>query len=89
MFKCIIVGLLINYHTQTTNIDLHLPKYQKKSHFYDFRYQMKDEHYFKGDMVSWSNLRFKAQFDFRTNWGNIKLDIILPPILQQGINFKL
>jgi hypothetical protein len=50
---------------------------------------MKDEHYFKGDMVSWSNLKLKAQFDFKTKWGNIKLNIILPPILQQGISFKL
>ena len=50
---------------------------------------MKNEYYFKGDMIDWSNIKFKAQFDFRTDWGNIKLNIILPPILQQGISIKL
>lgn len=71
------------------NIDLHLLKYVKPQiQFYDFKYKMKHEYYFKGDMVNWSSLRLKGQFIIPMKWGTIRIHLILPPAIPNGINFK-
>ena len=63
-----------------------LPKYKPREiQFYDFKYQMKDQYYFKGDMVNWSQIRLKGQFIVPTKWGNIFINIYLPPISPSGI----
>jgi len=79
-----------NVHSQDSGkIDLHLHKYVKpKIQFYDFKYKMKDEYYFKGDVLSWSSLKLKAQFIIPTKWGIIRFNLILPPVIPNGISFK-
>lgn len=69
-----------------SKVDLHLQSYPKpKVNFYDFKYKMKDQYYFKGDIANWSNLKLKGQFILHTSWGIIYIGIILPPIFERGI----
>ena len=92
MKKIILIGLFfISHHLfSQQKIDLHLPRIKNSQiNFYDFKYQMKDKYYFKGDMLNWSNLRLKGQFILPTKWGIIYINIILPPVIQQGISLNI
>lgn len=77
-------------HSQNfARLDLHMPIYVKpKIQFYDFKYKMRDEYYFKGDVLSWSSLKLKAQFIIPTKYGIIRINFILPPVIPGGISFK-
>ena len=76
----ILVFIISTCSSQTIN--LHLPKLKpNKIEWYEFRYPMPNQNYFKADMTSWSQLKIKCQFGFRTkNWGGIYLNLYLPPI---------
>jgi hypothetical protein len=83
--------LVLNYncYSQNLSIDLHIPKIRRKEiKFYDFKYKMRERYYSKFDMLNWSELRLGYNFIIYNKNMEIRIGLNLPPILQEGINFK-
>lgn len=76
----IILFLFINLQLKSQSPNLHLPKLIKKQEI-EFKYPL-GQSYFKGEIVSWTQFNFKAQFQFKTKSGTtIYLNLILPPLI--------
>ena len=90
MFKFILILLfcLSLHNTSAHTLEIKLPKITpKKTQLYDFKYQMKDQYYFKGDVTNWGSLKFKMQFIVPSKWGTIYFNLYLPALVPKPIGF--